>query len=223
MLPFQGGFFDIVSILYGLLGVATLRELVRRWKPFWDDTVTPDDRSLAGRVAFFVLVPLGVFLHELGHAIATWQVGGQVREFHWRVFWGYIVPEGNFSPVQAWWISLCGNLVSVALGALTIPLIPLPKKPILREILYTFAKVELVFSLVIYPLWSFSGGDGDWITIYDFSIRPYAQWTLAAHVLLLCGVWWFERSGVAARWRLGTHAQRVEPVPDQDDSGPPLA
>src|SRR5688572_25246786 len=74
-----------------------------------------------------LLIPIGVLLHELGHALATWQVGGQVREFQWRVFWGYIVPEGSFSPTEDWWISLSGNLVSVALGLLAIPLVPLLK------------------------------------------------------------------------------------------------
>jgi hypothetical protein len=216
-------FFDVVSILYGILGLATLRELFQKWDAFWDDTVTAEDRSLAGRLAFFVLIPIGVLLHEFGHALATWQVGGHVREFHWRVFWGYIIPDGDFSPAQDWWISLSGNLVSVALGLLAIPLIRLPKRRIFREILHTFSKVELVFSLVVYPLFSFSGAGGDWAMIYDFSVAPYAQITLGVHLLLLFGLSRLERSGLIQRWLMAPAAGVAtgSPVEDEDEAVPP--
>jgi hypothetical protein len=116
--------------------------------------------------------------------------------------------------VQNWWIALSGNLVSIGLGLVTLPLIRYPKKPIVREILHSFSKVELGFALVVYPIWSFAELGGDWATIYDFSITPYAQLTLAVHLLLLLGLSQLERSGLIRHWLL--QAKATAPVADAD-------
>ena len=80
--------FDFLSIIYVLRSIAVLVQVVRGWRGFWDADVTPADRRLANEAAFYVFIPLGVFLHEAGHAVATWSVGGTVVAFQWRVFWG---------------------------------------------------------------------------------------------------------------------------------------
>ncbi|MCI0476439.1 MAG: M50 family metallopeptidase, partial [Anaerolineales bacterium] len=108
--------FDIISLLYAFLGVRALWTLAKNWRAFTDAELTAFDRRLASDIAFFVFIPIGVFLHELGHALATLQVGGQVVEFHYALFYGYVVPRGNFTPLQEWWIALSGNLVSVLFG-----------------------------------------------------------------------------------------------------------
>jgi hypothetical protein len=181
--------FDWISLIYSLLSIDTLRRLIKHWDSVWDDVVTGYDQFLIQRIALFVLVPIGVFFHELGHAIATWQVGGMVVEFQWRVFWGYVVPSGSFTAVEYWWIALSGNVVSIALGLMALPAIALTSKQILKELLYSFAVVQLVYSLLFYPIFSFTGFEGDWVKIYDFSIRPYAQITLICHVLMIAALW----------------------------------
>ncbi|MEW6181757.1 MAG: hypothetical protein AB1500_01080 [Bacillota bacterium] len=185
--------FDIISVVYGLISINTILRLIKNRRAFRDDTVTAEDRDLAVRIAVFLLVPAGVLLHELGHALATWQLGGRVIEFQWRVFWGYIIPAGNFSPLEDWWISLSGNIVSIALGLVVIPLIPFVRKQILKHLLYVFANCQLVYALIFYPIFSFSGFEGDWARIYDFSLKPYAQLTFAAHILLLLALWLFNK------------------------------
>jgi hypothetical protein len=65
------GFFDVISFFYALRSLYVLWRLFRNWNDFWDAEVTSSDRSLANEIAFFVLIPLGVFLHEAGHALAT--------------------------------------------------------------------------------------------------------------------------------------------------------
>ncbi|MGD9099697.1 MAG: tetratricopeptide repeat protein [Anaerolineae bacterium] len=197
--------FDFISFIYVLNSLRVLWQLFKNWRTFWDAEVTPADLALAGRVAFFVFIPLGVFLHEAGHALATWQVGGQVVDFQWRVFWGYIIPEGDFTPLQDWWIALSGNLVSILLGLLPIPLVTHARTRIQGELLYSFAKQELFYALVWYPVLSFTGLGGDWVTIYDFSVAPYAQITLLLHLALLYGLWRLEKGPRATRWRLGRH------------------
>ena len=193
-------------MLYTLNSLRVLARLFRSWGAFWDGQVTPRDRALANELAFFVLIPLGVFLHEAGHTVATWQVGGQVVEFQWRVFWGYIRPAGEFTPAQYWWIALSGNLVSILLGLLPIPLLLRAPERIWGELLYAFIKHQLFYSLIWYPAISFLGFGGDWLAIYDFSVAPYAQVTLSVHVLLLYSLWRLDKSDRAVGWRIGRDA-----------------
>ncbi len=178
-----------MAIIYAILSIDTILRLLRNWSSFWDDKVTAKDRFLLERVAVFILIPLGVFFHEVGHALATLQVGGEVREFQWRVVWGYVIAVGNFLPIESWWIALSGNLVSIALGYLAILAIPLVQKAVLKHLLYTFAQAELVYSLVAYPLFSFTAFRGDWLKIYDFSVKPYTQITLVIHIFLIFTLW----------------------------------
>ncbi|MEM9450454.1 MAG: hypothetical protein AAGA75_18220 [Cyanobacteria bacterium P01_E01_bin.6] len=96
--------------------------------------------------------------------IATWQVGGTVVEFQWRIFWGYIIPSGYFTAVEYWWIALSGNVVSIALGLIALPAVVAIKKQVIKELLYSFAVVQLVYSLVLdllqysfhHVLWTYS-------------------------------------------------------------------
>jgi RimJ/RimL family protein N-acetyltransferase len=178
-----------MAIIYGIISIDTILRLSSNWGSFWDDKVTAKDRFLLERVAVFILIPLGVLFHELGHALATLQVGGEVREFQWRVVWGYVIAAGNFLPVESWWIAFSGNLVSIALGYLAILAIPLVKKTILKQLFYTFSQAELVYSLIAYPIFSFTTFRGDWLRIYDFLVKPYAQITLGIHLFLVFTLW----------------------------------
>ena len=186
---FNDSSFDFIAIFYAILSIDTILRLSNNWSSFWDDKITAKDKFILERVAIFILIPLGVFFHELGHALATLQVGGEVREFQWRVAWGYVIAVGNFLPVESWWIAFSGNLVSIALGYFAILAVPLVRKPILKHLFYTFSQAELVYSLIAYPLFSFTYSRGDWIKIYDFSVKPYAQTTLAIHLFLIFTLW----------------------------------
>ena len=75
--------FDLISIFYCVIARGVIRRLIKNWKPFWDDVITPFDTRLVTEVSFFILIPIGVLLHELGHAVATWQAGGTVRNVHY--------------------------------------------------------------------------------------------------------------------------------------------
>jgi hypothetical protein len=194
-------YLDLTSIFAGFLCLETFWQLFRNWSGFWDAKVTAQDGALAQRLAMFVLLPIGILLHEIGHSLATWQVGGTVAIFQWRFYWGYMVPTGNFSPVEYWWIAFSGNLVSILLGLLPILFISCTRRRIVAEILYSYACVELVSALVIYPLLSVLLRVGDWVEIYNFSL-PYATPTLIGHVGLLWGLWHLYHSPRAIRWRL---------------------
>lgn len=159
-------FFDAIALIYFVIGIRTVVMVWRERRSLTDATLTARDRYLLGQLAFFVLVPPGVFLHELGHVAATLQVGGQVAEFHYALFYGYVVPIGDFTPVQDWWIALSGNLISIIYGLLAIPLIPLVHPKWAKYLLLAFARVQLTWALIGYPLFTLVGF-GDWATIYN--------------------------------------------------------
>jgi tetratricopeptide (TPR) repeat protein len=208
--------FDAISVLYLLRSVQVGGRLLKSWRSFWDDDVTEAEHRLAGEMAFFLLIPIGVLLHEAGHALATWQVGGTVIDFQWRAFWGYIIPQGNFTPLEDWWIALSGNLVSIGLALGAAALLPLVRRPAWGEVLYAFARVQALYALVWYPAAALLGF-GDWATIYNFSATPAAYGMAAAHAGLLLGLWRLDRSARAARYRLRRRPavlaewQRLEP------------
>ncbi|MEL7082865.1 MAG: M50 family metallopeptidase [Cyanobacteria bacterium J06597_1] len=157
-------------------------------------------------MAFFLCIPLAVLVHEFGHALATWQVGGQVLEFQWRGFWGYVVPYGTFSQLEFWWIALAGNLASL-LVAIAVLLVGVNiQRHIVGQILTAFGLLEFTFAMVLYPIMSFAIPDftGDWVRIYQFSVAPYAQFVLTLHLIAIAIFYKIQRP---IRLRAMTHVQ----------------
>jgi tetratricopeptide (TPR) repeat protein len=208
------GYSDLFSVFGIFLCIQSLWQLYQRKSRARADSVTADDQSLAQRLALFVGVPLGVLLHELGHSLATWQLGGTVETFQWRFMWGYIIPSGDFSPAGMWWIAFSGNLVSILLGLLPLLWLPRIRQRFRAEIVYNFICVQLAYALVAYPLLSLLSRQGDWAYIYNFdnfSIEPYAALTLAAHIGLLLSLRQRYHSRRVLRWRLARDPQVLEP------------
>lgn len=205
---------DAISILYTVVSINVIWRLCKNWGSFWDERVTAADRQLADAIAVFLMIPLGVFFHEVGHALATWQMGGTVTEFQWRIFWGYVIPSGRFTAPQWWWLAFSGNLVSILLGAIAFPVAHFAQRTILKLMLLTFGRVQLVYSLVLYPLISFLGQRGDWLLIYDWSIQPYARITFAIHLVLLAGLWWLNQQ-LTTPVRPTQSSPSLDPRPDQ--------
>ena len=187
------GAWDLVSVLYGVVALFTIASLVRRGRGFWREPVAPQDRQLTWATAFFLVIPVGVFLHELGHAIATWSAGGQVEQLSWRVYWGFVVPVGDFTALESWWISLAGNLVGFLFGVALLLLAPRwgRARPALGRTLLVAGQLEIIFTLIVYPLLTFGGYfASDWRTIYDFDATPVTSaLTLAVHAALLVALY----------------------------------
>jgi tetratricopeptide (TPR) repeat protein len=190
---------DILAFGYFILGVRTVILAWRERRSLTDDTLTPQDRYLLGQLAFFVLVPPGVLLHELAHAIATLQVGGQVVGFHFALFYGYVIPRGNFTPLEEWWIALSGNLVSIAYGLLAIPLIPRVRAAWSKYLLLSFARVQLGWALVGYPLLTLVGF-GDWRVIYDPQTWVVGIPFAVFHLALIAVLFFVNRSARLRLW-----------------------
>lgn len=199
--------FNVISLLTIVASIIVLLELRRNWSTFWDDQVTLKDKELTSKLAFFVLVPIGVLFHEIGHSVATWQVGGTVETFRWFGFSGYIIPQGDFSLGERWWIFFSGNLVSILLGLIAIPLAFRIQKRIVAETLYAFAFLQLIYALIGYPLYSLLARLGDWVFIYNPLFQPYIYLLLATHLFLLYQLWQLHHSKKALTWRLSRTPQ----------------
>ncbi len=187
----MGGIGDTLSgftVIYLLAGAFTLYRLVTSWREFWTGGLSARNQQLAGGVAFFLLIPIGVLLHELGHMLAAWSTGSQVLGLHYFIYWGYVVylPASN-SPLLDWYVALAGNFVSYVLGIISLAAALMWKiRPTLRLVLYQLGVLELVQTLVVYPLLSLDPDFyGDWDSIYSFR-APVASWiTLGVHLLSL--------------------------------------
>jgi Tfp pilus assembly protein PilF len=214
--------FDLLSLFYVFVGARALLTLRRNWREFTDDDLTPFDRRLASELAFFVFIPIGVLLHELGHAVATYQVGGTVDwlggGFHYALFWGYVVPEGNFTALQDWWIALAGNLVSVVYGFLPLALLPFTKKNWIKFTILTFARIQLGWSLIGYPLLTLTGIDSDWSTIYSTRTLAVSVPLFVTHAALVAALWIVDRSKWLKRWELSLYGGADEQLQQLDAS-----
>ena len=179
---------DLISGLYLLGSVAAAVALWRRGKAFWTSPLRSKDKDFINLVALFLLSPLVVPIHELGHALATWGAGGTVAEFQWRGFWGYVIARGDFTPLQDWWISLSGNLAGSLIGTLLLVIGHRAKGmlPVARALALRAGYFVLLSTFLLYPLMSLSDGFGDWRVIYRFGDTSIASGATAlVHVGIL--------------------------------------
>jgi len=191
----NGGDPRSVDLIFALALVGTIYMLLRRWRFFWDADFTTEDRRLASQAAVFVVPPVVVLVHELGHIAGAWIVGGQVVGFHYGLIEGAVQVAGRLTPAEGWFVALTGNLaggllgLAVAVAGARGARLPRP----LRHVLILGGVLEVGFHLVMYPLLSLSAGFGDWTVIYDFSATPVLG-TLTAVLHLAAGAavlrWW---------------------------------
>jgi hypothetical protein len=159
--------------------------LAKNWRQFWEGKATAASRQLAAATAFFLLVPVGVLLHEFGHMVAAWTTNSTVLGLHYFIYWGYVefIPATP-DPLLSWYVALAGNFLSYLLGIVCIlgALYWRSLRPNLRVVLIQLGVIELVQTLIAYPLLSLDPGfEGDWDTIYSFH-APLASWaTLILH------------------------------------------
>jgi hypothetical protein len=107
---------DLLNLIYLPLMVITIRDLITNWHSVWDNHLTARDRFILQKVVIFLIMPFVVYCHEMGHALSIEYFGGRVAEFHFGLFWGFVVPQGVFTPDQTVLTYLAGNAVQIAIG-----------------------------------------------------------------------------------------------------------
>ena len=214
------GTIAILSLLYCLIGARVLYQVVRSWRLLWDATFTPSDRLLITQAAFFLLVPISVALHELGHAVAIWSFGGRVTDFGYYLYAGYVGYREPFTATQQTIVAAAGSAVNLLLCAAAL-LAALAKRPHLRapinELLVQFALISGINAFVIYPLLDFASSlqGGDFHQMYSFDAPAVSTAILIVHIaVLVFGVWALRSRSFRARVNDATE-RMGQPAPRQ--------
>lgn len=195
-MPAIFGLFNLISLLYILRSLQLTAVIWRERQALRQPPLSHRQKHLAEQASFFIAVPIGVLLHELGHALAVWGFGGEVVEFGYRAFWGYVIPRGSFTPFQVWFIGLAGTLASLFFGLGIWLLFRHHQTPALRYFGLRAFRFQTFFSLVFYPVFTLLGFEGDWAIIYDFGATPvWSGITAVSHAALLLLFWQGERRG----------------------------
>ncbi len=199
------GPFILLSLFYAVIGVRVIARLARSWRTTFDRHFTAEDRGLVDQAAFFILLPISVALHELGHAVAVKGFGGDIVDWGYYAFAGFVSYDPRpFSDLQRILVALAGPLVSIVLGLIALATVFLrrpPLRPSYNELLTQFAALSIINAAVFYPLLDVATGlGGDWSQIYRGGVPAVSGVIFLFHLgLLLGGLWAFRNPGVQAR------------------------
>jgi hypothetical protein len=188
--PFGYLGFIVMGLLMAVITFRTIYQTIRDREQLFDHNFTQADRQHMSVAAFFILIPISVFFHEVGHAVAIWWYGGDVVAFGFFFFFGFVGYEGISDAVELFWIALWGNIVSVAMGLGAIALAFFrPMRAAFNYPLIMFGILSIVMSLVFYPLLDvFSDLHGDWSTIYSSETMTHAIGIGIVHGAILLGM-----------------------------------
>ena len=188
--------FNLFTLFYVYRALQLAVRLVRERPLLSKEPLSRYQQGLAEQASFFIGVPPGVFIHELCHALSIWLFGGQVVEFGYRVFWGYVVPNGRFSAAQDWFISLAGTLGNLLFGTILWLALRHNKSSSVRFFALRAFRFQVHFGLIYYPLFTLFLPVGDWLTIYNFSATPVLSGLTAVfHATLLLLFLYADRIG----------------------------
>lgn len=176
---------DSLIFLVVPLVILTISEVRKNWHSLWDNNLTSGDRQLLMKAALFLLLPVVVFCHELGHALAILLFGGRVAEFHYGLLWGYVVPSGLFTPEQIIIIYLAGNVLEILIGLIALIFAAVVSSPPLVALLTYLGLWSIGGTAVIYTLMSFVGMYGDWQAIYSSDLKTWTSTIALCHVVLV--------------------------------------
>jgi Tfp pilus assembly protein PilF len=189
--------FVLVTLFNVFYGWRVLRGVGQGWAALNREPLRREQKQLIDRAAFFLGIPLGVFIHELGHAIMVWLFGGQVVDAGYGFYWGYVSHVGYYTPSQLWIIAMAGTIGSLLYGATMWLLFRRIRLSTYRYFALRVLRVHLYYSFVFYPLFTLFTFVGDWRTIYDFNATPLLSGvTLVIHLGILGLFYYGDRQGL---------------------------
>ncbi len=181
---------DFLSLIAVPIAIITVVNACQNWSALWDNTLTERDRALLIRIALFVLMPVIVLFHELGHAAATIYFGGKVETFHYGFLWGYVVPSGTFTELQILIIYLAGNVVEIILGLIVLIVGLTASSPPVVALSIYLSFWAIGGTLIFYTLLSVIGAYGDWVAIYTSPIKPLVYLIACIHAIFVAVIIW---------------------------------
>lgn len=198
--------FIFLSLFYAVIGVRLVVQLVQNWNSTWDLNFTPQDRAIVDQAAFFVLIPLSVVLHELGHATTIWLMGGTVVDFGFYGFAGFVTYDPtNFSHSQQIIVAAAGSFVNLLLILISLAILFLKRPPLraaYNELILQFISISGINAFLFYPLLDLFSGiqGGDWRQMYNGGV-PWLSGVIAVvHIsILIAGYWLYTNPRMRAK------------------------
>ncbi|HEY9733074.1 MAG TPA: hypothetical protein V6C89_14250 [Drouetiella sp.] len=176
---------DFVIIIVVPLTIYTLKMAWEQRHSLWDVDLTTADRHLLMQITMFVIMPIVVFFHECGHAVATLMCGGKIAEFHYGVLWGYVRPSGFFTAEQELVILLAGSGVQIAIGLLAFIISLFTTSPPVVALLTYVALWSIAGTAIVYAMMSALGMYGDWQLIYSSSVTSWIPYIATTHAIIV--------------------------------------
>lgn len=198
----------IIGIILLPFSLRTVKSLIDNKQTLFDDDLTKADRTILKQAALFVLLPIVVLVHELGHLLACYVYQVKVVSFHWALFWGEVSWRGTVTPAAPAVIAAAGNLFQLAC-ALSALLVALAVRSPAVVALATYTYLWAGFScLVFYPLVSIASWDYDFAILYGSPDKRIVWGAALIHIIL---AWGFIYSFVSDRTKLW-FAEKTRPV-----------
>lgn len=197
--------FTALSFVYVWRGIKLGGHMWRERADLVASPLTRIKRKIADDASFYVFVPLGVFIHELGHAIIVWLFGGVVLEFGFFFYWGYVLPDRMFGPETEWLLSFSGTIGNILFA---IAVYVWSRNHASRWVRYLGRRVvrfQIFFAFIYYPIFTALLAFGDWRTIYDFNATPSLSGAVAVLHVSVLGLYfvldrrgWFDTVAVSS-------------------------
>jgi len=199
---------DALLLIIIPLMLVTARQVKENWKSLWDYNLTAKDRRIMLQASLFLLEPIVVLFHELGHAAAIKLFGGGIAEFHYAVLSGYVIPTGEFTQQQILIIYLAGNLVQILIGYLCFAIAFKTRSPAVVATLVYLGMWSIASSAILYALMSIIGLYGDWIAIYTSPVHDLVAAIGICHSIVIASVVYMLKGKAPRLW----FAERTRPV-----------
>lgn len=178
-------------IFFVLLLFVTVKELSKNGKAIFDDDLTSADRRILKSVTVCMVIPLAVLLHEFGHMIAIHWAGGEVVEFQYGIYWGF-VSHRPFPPLESLVTAAAGSAMDLLVAIIAMTVAVISRSPAIVALGVYTAFAQVYSSFLAYPLASGTGimksntGDnGDWLNIYTSPLREDVAVIVAVQVCVL--------------------------------------
>lgn len=172
------------------LMIVTIRNVAKNWKSLFDNDLTANDRSLLMRATFILILPVAVFLHEMGHAFAIKFFGGEVNSFYFALLVGEVTSKSAFSPEQQVLIALAGTIVDVTLGLIALTIAYLAKSPPVVALCVYFGLWSIGGNTISYALMSLMNVYGDWRIIYLSPAHSLVTAIAVVHAIIVVVFCW---------------------------------
>lgn len=180
--------FTLLSVVQAWRGFQLTGTIRKKWQTLLNEPLTHHKKSIADQASFYISVPIGVAVHELGHAIVVWLFGGRLYDWGYFFFWGYVVPDRMFSNTIEWWISFAGTLGNLLFGLAVWLWSRNHASSAMRYFGLRTLRFQIFFALIYYPVFTAFLQVGDWRTILNFDKTPFwsGGWAVC-HVAILLG------------------------------------